>query len=107
MNIYTVDEPVCVNWECIELWNQVPYAENAVLLRADQEMSQAVVDVKERQLKSLVSNDVFEGWVPFEDLVTAFSLFISEKYKRWWKEKARFVVCSFKEKNNHWEDSPT
>lgn len=97
MNINTVDELVCVNWECIKLWNQVPYAENAVLLRTDQEMSQAVVDVKERQLKSLVSNDVFEG-VPFEDLVTAFSLFISEKYKRWWKEKVRFVVCSFKEK---------
>lgn len=57
MNVHAVvQEPVSVNLDSVKEWNELSYAENAGLLTADPEMSQAVVDTKE----SLISIDMFE-----------------------------------------------
>lgn len=82
-------------------------------------MSQDVVDAKERELMSLISNDVLEV-VPFENQVRVSYRVISEKYKdsgkkikadatlTKWKIKARLVAYSFEENIiNLWKDSST
>lgn len=70
---------VNVHWNCVKEWNELSYAENAILLTADSEMSQDVVDAKE----SLISIDVFEV-VSFENKrIVSSHWVISKKYKRW------------------------
>lgn len=82
VNVHVVEEePVCVNQDSVKVQNKLPYPENVVLLTADQEMPQDIADAKERELKSLVSNGMFEV-IPFENQETVSSHWvISEKYK--------------------------
>ena len=103
------DAPISVNWDDVEEWSELPAPENTVLLTADQEMSQEVVDAKENELKNLIENEVFEE-VPFENQTTVSTRWvISEKFKDGVKRtKARLVARGFEEDTRKLRiDSPT
>ena len=103
------DAPMSVNWDDVEEWSELPAPENTVLLTADQEMSQEVVDAKENELKNLIENEVFEE-VPFENQTTVSTRWvISEKFKDGVKRtKARLVARGFEEDTRNLRiDSPT
>ena len=52
--------PSSVNWDEIKEWKQLPDQEKVVLLTATEEMSQEVIDAKDREIQNLRDNDVFE-----------------------------------------------
>ena len=41
-------DPISVNWDDVQEWSELPSPENSVLLTSDQEMSQEIVDAKEK-----------------------------------------------------------
>ena len=103
------EEPICVNWDDVELWNELPYPENVILLTRDGEFAQEVVDAKDREINNLVTNDVFEV-VPYANQKTVSSRWIlTEKYKDGVKTvKARLVARGFEEDSSRYrKDSPT
>lgn len=53
----------------VEEWKNLPYPKTDALLMAYQELPQNVMNAKRRELKSLISNDVFKV-VLFENQVT-------------------------------------
>jgi len=52
-------DPICVNWDHVSEWCELPYPEQALLLTKDQEMSQKVVDAKNVELNNMIENKVF------------------------------------------------
>ena len=86
-------------------WTTLP--ENAVLLTADQEMSQDVIDAKGRELKTLLSNDVFEIASFVNQNIVSSHWIITEKYKDAEKKLKGRLVTFKKDINNLTKDSPT
>ena len=111
VNVHVVgqEDPICVNWDDVAVWDVLPYPDHVVFLSADQEMSQGVVDAKDRELVNLANNKVFKV-VPFVNQVTVSSRWvITEKYKSGKKIiKARLVARGFEEDTSRLrKDSPT
>ena len=103
------DEPICVNWDHISEWCELPYPEQALILTKDQEMLQEVVDAKTAELKNMTDNDVFDI-VPFVNQDTVSSRWIiTEKFKDGVRKvKARLVARGFEEDSSELRtDSPT
>ena len=103
------DEPMCVNWDHVSAWSELPFPEQVLVLSKDQEVSQEVVDAKNKELQKMISNDVFEI-VPFSNQDTVSSLWLlTEKYRKGVKvTKARLVARGFEEDSSAMvKDSPT
>ena len=103
------DEPICVNWDDVSAWSELPYPEQALILTKDQEVSQDVVDAKNEELKSMIKNYVFEA-VPYSYQTTVSSRWIlTEKFKKGKRMiKARLVARGFEEDSSEMrKDSPT
>ena len=62
LNIYNRADrkPSSVNWQEVSVWKQIESPEQPVYLCEDEELSQDVVDAKEKELKNLDKNDVFQ-----------------------------------------------
>ena len=77
VNVHVVgqEDPICVNWDDVAVWDVLPYPDHVVFLSADQEMSQGVVDAKDRELVNLANNKVFKV-VPFVNQVTVSSRWV-------------------------------
>ena len=50
-----------LNWDYVVTWKCLPEPEVAVFLTEIEEMSQEVIDAKEREINNLIENDVFEA----------------------------------------------
>lgn len=101
--------PMCVNWDDVESWSNLPCPENVVLMSCDEEMSQEVVDAKQVELTNLIDNHVFES-VPFvNQAVVSSRWIITEKFLSGKKKvKARLVARGFEEDSSNFrKDSPT
>ena len=98
-----------VNWYQVCMWSEANCPESVVYLFVTEELSQEVVDTKERELNRLMENRVFEQ-VPSEGQSTVSSKWlITEKYKNGEKiTKARLVARGFEEDSSQMRtDSPT
>ena len=103
------DAPICVNWDHVIAWSELPYPEHALILTKDQEVSQEVVDAKDVELGNMKRNDVFRA-VPFTGQPTVSSRWIiTEKFKSGRRKvKARLVARGFEEDSSAMrKDSPT
>ena len=103
------DDPICVNWDHVSEWCELPYPEQALLLTKDQEMSQEVVDAKNAEFNNMIENNVFEI-VPYDNQNTVSSRWIiTEKFKNGVRKiKARLVARGFEEDSSDMRtDSPT
>ena len=102
-------DAISVNWKDVEKWCIIPDDENVVLLSKVEELSQAVVDAKQRELQCLQTNQVFEE-VDFKNqyLISTKWVF-TEKLKEGAKVvKARLVARGFQENiDGIRTDSPT
>ena len=63
MNVHVTgeEEPRSIDWSQVHNWRNVPYPENVVMMTQDEELAQEVVDAKEKEIKNLIENDVFES----------------------------------------------
>ena len=103
------EEPISVNWDDVELWNELPYPEDVILLTRDGEYTQEVVDAKDREINNLKTNDVYEV-VPYSNQKTVSSRWVlTEKYKDGERTvKACLVARGFEEDSSSYrKDSPT
>ena len=111
MNVHVTgeEEPRSIDWSQVHNWRNVPYPENVVMMTQDEELTQEVVDAKEKEIKDLIENDVFES-VQNENQPTISSRWIiTEKFKDGKKiVKARLVARGFEEdSSNFTKDSRT
>ena len=93
----------------MEHWNELPYPESTVLLTGDQELSEEVIDTRQKELENLSTNDVYEA-VPFENQKKIPSCWIiTEKFQNGARKvKACLVVRGFEEDmRNLRKDPPT
>ena len=103
------EEPRSIDWSQVHNWRNVLYPENVVMMTQDEELAQVVVDAKEKEIKNLIENDVFES-VQNENQPTISSRWIiTEKFKDGKKiVKACLVARGFEEDlSNFTKDSPT
>ena len=103
------DDPICVNWDHVSEWCELPYPEQALLLTKDQEMSQDVVDAKNVEVNNMIVNKVFDK-VPYDNQITVSSRWIiTEKFINGIRKiKARIVARGFEEDSSSLRtDSPT
>ena len=101
--------PSSLNWKDVVSWRAMQPVEKEIFLSAVEEMSQDVVDAKERERQNLLENDVFET---VEDIgqVRVSCKWVFTKKKKDGKEmvKARLVARGFEEDIlNVRTDSPT
>ena len=101
--------PSSVNWNDVESWRQIPEQEHAVFLTATEEMNQEVVDAKDREIKNLIENNVYDV---VEDLdqprITTKWIFTKKEKEGQMVIKARIVARGFEERmHNARTDSPT
>ena len=111
INVHVVgeDDPICVNWDDVELWSELPYPEEAIFMTKDGELAQIVVDAKGIEIEKMISNKVFDV-VPFTNQKTVSSRWVlTEKFKKGKKlNKARLVARGFEEDSSKYrKDSPT
>ena len=103
------DDPICVNWDDVELWSELPYPEEAIFLTKDEELAQEIVDAKGIEMDELSSNEVFKV-VPFVNQRTISSRWvITERFKKGKRKlRARLVARGFEEDSSKYrKDSPT
>ena len=103
------DDASGVDWNDVEEWQDLPYPEQVMFLTKEEELSQEVVDAKERELRKLVENNVYTT-VPYtgQKLISS-KWHMTEKYKDNKKVvKARLVARGFEEDSKQLRtDSPT
>ena len=103
------EEPICVNWDDVESWSELPYPEEAVFLTKVDELAQEVVDAKKKEIDNLTANKVFDV-VPYTNQKTISSRWVpTERYKDGKKIiKTRLVARGFEEDSSKIrKDSPT
>ena len=103
------NEPSSVNWDHVSTWSELPFPEQVLVLTKTQEVSQEVVDAKNKELQKMITNDVFES-VPFSNQPTVSSRWVlTEKFKNGVREmNARLVGRGFEEDSSTLKkDSPT
>ena len=99
-----------MNWDEVTDWKEVADDEQLlVMLTEDDELSQEVVDAKEKEILNLIENDVFEDVEDMNQRCVSCKWVITKKIKNGADiVKARLVVCGFEEKSNDARtDSPT
>ena len=104
------DTPTSVNWDDVVEWREIADTEQlVVLLTRDEELSQEVVDAKEKEIVNLIENDVFEEVDDVGQPRVSCKWVIVSKMKDGEKVvKARLVARGFEEKaSNARTDSPT
>ena len=74
------EDPICVNWDDVELWSELPYPDEVILLTKDGELAQEIVDAKEKEINNLTSNDVYEV-IPYSNQKT-----LSSRWAGWQKQ---------------------
>ena len=58
------EKPSSVDWKQVSYWEKIVCSESVLLVTDQEQMSQEIVDVKEKELKNMIENDVFER-VPY------------------------------------------
>ena len=103
------EKPSSVDWKQVSYWEKVVCPESVLLVTDQEQMSQEIVDAKEKELKNMIENDVFER-VPFYGQATVSCKWVfTEKFVNERKVvKARLVARGFEEdSSNLHTDSPT
>ena len=98
-----------LNWENVEKWIVLDESEHVALLSRAQEFSEPVVEAKQKELNSLIKNDVFDE-VDYKGQYTISTRWVfSEKEKEGKPTiKARLVARGFEEDSDDIRtDSPT
>merc|ERR1712121_25951 len=74
INVHVSDEeePIAVNWDDVELWSELPYPEEVILLTADGNLAQEVIDAKGKEIENLINNGVYEE-IPYTNQKTISS----------------------------------
>ena len=116
VNIEGDGEDLCVNFEHVEEWREIPLdngndlnEEYVVYLNTQQENLNEVQEAKKKELENMRINNVYEV-VPFKGQKTVSTKWIiTEKIKEGERKvKARIVAKGFEENNYHLRtDSPT
>ena len=104
------DDPSSVNWDDVEEWREVDDVdEEIVLLTRSEELSQEVVDAKEKEILNLIENDVFDEVNDVGQSCVSSKWVVTKKVKEEKTTvKARLVARGFEEKSNNTRtDSPT
>ena len=103
------EKPFSVNWDDVVDWEVLPEPEQLVLFSASEEMSQRVIDAKEKEVENLRDNDVFESVEYRSQSLISCKWVFTEKIKNGEKVvKARLVARGFEERmSNARTDSPT
>ena len=101
--------PNSINWDDIVKWKELPEPEKVVLLNECEEKKQDIIDAKEKELRNLLENNVFEEVEDKGQRRVTTKWIITEKEKDEEKiVKARLVARGFEEKlENTRIDSPT
>ena len=112
LNIHVDGEesPSSVNWDDVIEWREIADTEVlVVMLTRDEELSQEVVDAKEKEVVNLIENDVFQEVKDVGQPRVSCKWVIVSKMKDGEKiVKARLVARGFEEKaSNARTDSPT
>ena len=104
------DTPSSVNWDDVTDWREIADTEQLlVMLTKDDELSQEVVDAKEKEILNLIENDVFEEVDDVNQRSVSCKWVMTKKIKDG-KDivKARLVARGFEENSNDARtDSPT
>lgn len=104
------DKPSSVKWTDVTSWENIEEPEHVVLFTATEEARQDVLDAKEREISSLVDNDVFE-WAEDQGqkVITTKWVFTEKDTPEGGKKvKARLVARGFEENSDDLRtDSPT
>ena len=111
INVHVSDEeePISVNWDDVELWSELPYPEEVILLTADGNLAQEVIDAKGKEIENLITNGVYEE-IPYTNQKTISSTWVTtRKYIKGKKKiKTRLVARGFEEDSSDIrKDSPT
>ena len=53
------EKPSSVDWKQVSYWKKVVCPESVLLVTDQEQMSHEIVDVKEKELKNMIENDVF------------------------------------------------
>ena len=53
------EKPSSVDWKQVSYWKKVVCPESVLLVTDQEQMSQEIVDAKEKELKNMIENDVF------------------------------------------------
>ena len=103
------EKPIAVNWRDISSWKVIPAAENVVYFSKVDELSQEVVDAKDREIQQLIANNVIEIVANENQRTISAKWVFTEKVVDNRKvTKARLVARGFEEVcNNLRTDSPT
>jgi hypothetical protein len=103
------DDPSSVNWDDVSNWKELKPSDQLVLLSSDDEMSQQVIDAKEREINNLMENDVFEEVLHNNQQLISSKWVITTKVKDdATVVKARLVARGFEENTSDARtDSPT
>ena len=103
------EKPSSVDWKQVSYWEKVVCPESVLLVTDQEQMSQEIVNAKEKELKNMIENDVFER-VPFYGQATVSRKWVfTEKFVNERKVvKARLVARGFEEDSSNLRtDSPT
>ena len=103
------DDPSSVNWDDVSEWKEVEAEEEFALLTSAEQLSQEVVDAKEREIVNLIENDVFDEVNDDGQPRVSCKWVVTSKVKDDKNVvKARLVARGFEEKTNSARtDSPT
>lgn len=103
------DEPTCVDWKTVDVWEELPEPEYPILLNQSEELSQDIVDAKYREIDNLTENKVYESVIYANQPTISSRWIITEKFREGVKKvKARLVARGFEEDSSKLiKDSPT
>ena len=98
INVQNPREQYCVNWNDVSSWMKVPDHGQVMLVTKANELSQEVIDAKQKEIQNMKDNDVYEE-VPYTGQRTVSSRWVlTEKFKDGEKKvKARLVARGFEE----------
>ena len=98
------EEPRSIDRSQVHNWRNVPYPENVVMMTQVEELAQEVVDAKEKEIKNLIENDVFES-VQNETQPTILSHWIiTKKFKHGKKIVKADLVRKGRVKTPEWSN---
>ena len=85
------EKPSSVDWKQVSYWEKVVCPESVLLVTDQEQVSQEIADAKEKELKNMIDNDVFER-VPFYGQATVSCKWVfTEKFVN---EKKVVKACS-------------
>ena len=96
------EKPSSVDWKQVSYWEKVVCPESVLLVTDQDQMSQDIVDAKEKELKNMTEDDVFER-VPFygQTTVSCKWMFTEKSVNEKKVVKARLVARGFEEDSSN------